>query len=343
MNTRIPGGNGFPSPATTAQQQPTPPEAADLLTQSKAEFRKLMGEFFLGSDSSDEDNIPDGVAADVTEKFLVLNHNTNTIEVCAEAPLDLVITHHTFNGVSLPIYHAENFSKLEVDGKLGTIWAHTALRLGINDMVHPQTGEVADKLLTQYPKDSTLFIAVGQSAKPVSWQLKDKGAAVISVNVSSINKNEAPTKDYQAYLQKKIGDKLNGRRSIVVMDYADSGASLRRVKADIKGLPKMDQVQVQTVALGTTQPHGLAGIDMVFSKSEFNELNEALHGQDLKLVMGRKKVKNDYKTWDAGKNKQFQENPLDYQLVKTLFKEGPQKNPMSSVQAQALADELQNR
>jgi hypothetical protein len=152
-------------------------------------------------------------------------------------------------------------------------------------------------------------LALGASPKLVKWALKDQGFKVATVNASKIKPGMVPTQEFNEYLARKLG-KLGQADSVILMDFADSGGSLLKIKEDVKALRRNGTVEpaettetVHTVALGTSPGfHGEANeankalIDKVVT--DIPNLQHDLDKQRLKnFVLGRNKQKNDYDSW----------------------------------------------
>lgn len=265
-------------------------------------------------------------------KFLFYNQHKNIIEVLDYQPPAAHASEVTVGGVPLTVYHSGQAKEEDVLNALKSCLADNQLRSGMDEAtIHSQAGAVATALLEKYNPASTVFVALGQSAKQVSWQLKDKKAAVVNVNASGISELVDPTEPYLQYLKKKISKQLPGKSTVVVVDFANTGASLRRVKADIQGLPGLEKTAVLTVALGVDPDNLPKGIDHVLDTTQHEQLNEALLDQKLKMLMGRSKVSNNYQTWNAADNENPDPSHESYQLKKQLFKQGPQRPASTAV------------
>jgi hypothetical protein len=163
--------------------------------------------------------------------------------------------------------------------------------------------------LQQYSgKTGCGYIALGGSPKLVKWALKAHGFTVCTVNASKVTEGTKRTPQFETYLERKLS-KLGTPATYVVMDFADTGASLRQIKKDVSDL--RPHARVLAVAVGNSpgflaesKPEFRAGIDHVLTG--IPDLTKALHEQTLKFyVLGRNKQKNDYATWNDTQSTQL--------------------------------------
>lgn len=156
------------------------------------------------------------------------------------------------------------------------------------------------QLQEMYGKGGTGYIAVGGSPKLVKWLLKKRGFAVVTVNVSGVGATGARTEEFTEYLRRKIA-KLGSPDRYVLMDFADTGVSLIKLKQDV--LELVGGKSVSAVAVGTS--HEFHATKNQTNKMQIDkiltgipDLTKALTEQTIKLyVLGRNKEKNPYATW----------------------------------------------
>ena len=217
----------------------------------------------------------------------------NAFPVALTSPL-------VFAGI-VKVHCAEGTSSADLAGPARTF----DIRLG-RAALFRDTRSAVQQLQELYAKDGTGYIAVGGSPKLVKWLLKQRGFSVVTVNASGVALDKSATGEFTAYLGRKL-DKLGAPARYVVMDFADTGASLIKLKADIQAL--RPSAEVRAVAIGTSPEFNAsknadnkARIDTVLAG--IPDLQKALHEQSLKLyVLGRNKVKNDYATWSTERSK----------------------------------------
>lgn len=143
------------------------------------------------------------------------------------------------------------------------------------------------------------YLSLGASPKLLKWWLESKGVPVTGLNISGIPAKGKPGAALQAYIRSKIDGPLQGRRPIVVFDYADSGASLWRVKKDIEKLYR--KITVVTVAIGTS--HRLKHMpDYELNSLKETTLGDMLEHQTMKETLFRSKPKNKYTDWSQAQN-----------------------------------------
>lgn len=164
---------------------------------------------------------------------------------------------------------------------------------------------VADKLCVRFPAAG--FMALGASPKIVKWALQTKGAITTTINASRIKVGVAMTLDFKTYLKRKL-QKLAGKQQIIVMDYADSGASLFKIKQDVlaccEEMPVFQGTVIATTAVGASDvlEKGCnatykGDIDYIFTEEEIPTLRQLLYTQSLKAIIGRAKNKMEYENW----------------------------------------------
>ncbi|MGD1926355.1 MAG: hypothetical protein ACFB03_19535 [Paracoccaceae bacterium] len=171
---------------------------------------------------------------------------------------------------------------------------------------------------------NTGYVALGASPKLVKWALKSLGKPICTVTVSGIKKGVPPSEAFLSYLQGKIS-KLGDCEKIVVFDFADTGASLLKIKEDIESTcEKMGRrVPVMTAALGTSpQFHGTKNAEnkaaINFEVRSIPNLQQALYKQNTKGSLGRNKVKNAYDGW-SDERRGFSETHDKYQDSKATW------------------------
>ncbi|WP_233857418.1 hypothetical protein [Paraburkholderia sp. HD33-4] len=197
------------------------------------------------------------------------------------------------------------------------------------------TCSAVQQLIQKCGEDGVGYIAVGGSPKLVKWLLKYRGFKVVTVNVSEVSKVElehAPTSDFKRYLARKL-EKLGNPGRYIVLDFADTGDSLIKLKRDVKDTLEQAgrSAEVLAVAVGgspkffseknTTKREQIIVLDGI------PDLTEVLHKQLLKnYILGRNKAKNPYATWSEEQSKKLEvptqagiKDHTHYQTMKTAL------------------------
>ncbi|WGG49421.1 hypothetical protein [Rugamonas sp. DEMB1] len=250
---------------------------------------------------------PDGSQSGTPRQYLVHNKATNLIEVADIKPAshtDERKSQDVIGGVVAvfcePGVHADEFSA--AIKMFNTRCEHKELIENVNSAIS-QLEEWEPRLDEIESNERPAVLALGASPKLVKWALKDRGFKVATINASSIPREGAPTPDFNNYVDRKL-QKLGDPKSVIVMDFADSGASLLRIRDDVRTLRDDPRVTVRTVALGTSPAFKSSKneanrelIDKVVG--DIGTLETSLNEQRLKNhSLGRNKAKNYYATWN---------------------------------------------
>lgn len=160
--------------------------------------------------------------------------------------------------------------------------------------------------LREYSSNDTVgYITIGESPKLIKWKMKIDGFNVITLSVSGIKLLASRTEDFTAYLTEKL-NRLSGCGSFVIIDFADTGASLLRIKADIEELREGSKVVMVAIAYRGSIDAKFAGRENVKVIVGTDKFFLDLHRQHIKLyVTGRHKAKNDYGTWSTEKHREL--------------------------------------
>ncbi|TNH94878.1 hypothetical protein CF104_20200 [Aeromonas jandaei] len=182
---------------------------------------------------------------------------------------------------------------------------------------------VSQNILTDNDKTTTQFICVGQSPKPVAWDLQQKGANVKSINVSNAGPGVTRTADYKNYIDNKIGTIDSNMHRIVVIDFIDSGNGLQAVTDDVKeSLNRLGRDNVEVKSCGITVKGRERPNDSPIDKYvDGNYFGNELFAQSFKK-MGRHHEKNPQGKWSAEILKKSNPSKEIYLKNKTILKGG---------------------
>jgi hypothetical protein len=277
-----------------------------------------------------------GSQSGTPRQYLVHNRDTNLIEVADIKPAshtDERRSQDVIGGV-VPVFcepdvHADNFNA--AIKMFNTRVKNNELIADVNSAIL-QLEEWEPRLSEEENNERPAILALGASPKMMKWALKDRGFKVATINASSIPREGAPTPDFKNYVDRKLQE-LGEPKSVIVMDFADSGASLLKIRDDVKALRGAARLTVRTVALGTSPA-------FESSKNEANRklidkvvegipsLETSLNEQQLKNHgLGRNKEKNHYATWNNTTASKLDMRPMKgmpahefYQQQKLLLK-----------------------
>ena len=228
--------------------------------------------------------------------FLALSDDIGQISCSDKKPEGFLAKTHkgVFDGL-VTIWCAPSISvkKLEEAGRL------FAVRTGRKELFRDVQSAV-EQLAAKYDRDGTGYIALGGSPKIVKWLLKKRGFNVVTVNVSAVPSEGAASAEFTTYLTRKL-DKLGAMAKLVVLDYADTGASLVKIKADVKAIRPSAHVTAVAVGKSPTYSNGdISRSGQIDVLTGVPTLQKDLHEQRLKFyILGRNKIKNPYATWSA--------------------------------------------
>jgi len=183
--------------------------------------------------------------------------------------------------------------------------------------------DVSQNILAEYKKETTQFICVGQSPKPVAWDLQQKGAHVKSINVSNADPSVTRTADYKKYIDEKIRKIDSNMDRIVVIDFIYSGKGLQAVTDDVKeSLKRLERDKVEVKSCGITKNGSKRPDNSPIDKYvDGKYFGNALCHQLLKN-MGRHHEKNPQKNWSAEILKNSAPSKEMYVKNKLIFKAG---------------------
>ena len=187
--------------------------------------------------------------------------------------------------------------------------------------------------LTQlFNANGTAFLSIGGSPKLVKWLLKKQGFQVVTINVSTVSDKVTRSAEFEEYLERKL-TKCGSATTFVLIDFADTGVSLYRLKRDVQDL--RPNANVETVAIGKSEKldkreNQIYKNDLRLIVTGIPTLQDDLDKQRLKnSVVGRNKVKNPYATWSKS-NVEFDQSRMvgtsktfhkHFQKVKSYFPE----------------------
>lgn len=184
----------------------------------------------------------------------------------------------------------------------------------------------ADAINKQFSHPQIVFIALGQSPKPIKWILEYTHLRrVMTINVSNIQKNDVPSKQFLEYITKKLSVYCNYDPPLTFMliDFADKGESLINMRSILKAqiLRVCRNCKHEIDAAGwvlekTTQQKLLDNKVKIIDTKNGSAFESYLHFQKGKEVFSRSTNKNPLSTWSLALN--LEKNP-DYILAKNAF------------------------
>ena len=165
-----------------------------------------------------------------------------------------------------------------------------------------------------------VYVCLGASPKLVKWLLKLRGFTVHTLNVSGITLKGARTADLEEYIRRKLEKYEN--RKFVLIDFADSGVSLYKLKRDLTDILKPDEVL--TVALGCSpalnkEINATYKGDLSRIVTGIPTLQDMLEKQSTKEMFGRNKVKNPYSNWAIDTAKTLDGSSAKFQQAKAVL------------------------
>ena len=228
----------------------------------------------------------------------------------------------------LPVYHAANVPL----STLRQAYLLFTAKLEIPLLIDVDT--VAQAVVARC-QVGTIIMAIGASPKLVKWRLKQMGRVTHTLNVSGVKVNKTRSVHFEQYLRQKL-NRIATNSHVLLLDFADTGQALIKIKSDIEEL--RGDLRVQTFGMYAVRPSKLEDQE-VFDKVDFKVIPgrtflPLLQMQAVKVFLGRNKPKNMYSDWSNSLNiqadasrSQFQDQKRAYAVALTVIPAADNSDP----------------